>query len=53
MKIFFKILFVFAMLNNFVLAETFTSELKKAYETNPELNAERETLNISKQEHNV
>ena len=36
-----------------MLAETFTSALKKAYETNPELNAERETLNISKQEHNV
>ena len=53
MKLFFKILFVFAMLNNFVLAETFTSALKRAYETNPELNAERETLNISKQEHNV
>ena len=53
MKLFFKILFVFALLNNFVLAETFTSALKRAYKANPELNAERETLNISKQEHNV
>ena len=53
MKIFFKILFVLVLLNNFVLAETFTSALKRAYETNPELNAERETLNISKQEYNV
>ena len=52
MKIFFKILFVLVLLNNFVLAETFTSALKRAYETNPELNAERETLNISKQEYN-
>jgi len=53
MKIFFKIIFVLVLLNNFVLAETFTSALKRAYETNPELNAERETLNISKQEYNV
>ena len=52
MKIFFKILFVLVLLNNFVLAETFTSALKRAYETNLELNAERETLNISKQEYN-
>ena len=52
MKIYFKIIFVLVLLNNFVLAETFTSALKRAYETNPELNAERETLNISKQEYN-
>ena len=30
--------------------ETFYAALKKAYETNPELNAERESLNISEQE---
>ena len=53
MKIFFKILFILLLLNDFVLAETFTSALKRAYQTNPELNAERETLNISKQEYNV
>ena len=53
MKFFFKIIFVLVLLNNYVLAETFTSALKRAYETNPELNAERETLNISKQEYNV
>ena len=52
MKIFFKILFILLLLNDFVLAETFTSALKRAYQTNPELNAERETLNISKQEYN-
>ena len=31
-------------------AETFTAALKKAYNNNPELNAERESLNISEQE---
>ena len=31
-------------------AETFTNALKKAYKNNPELNAERESLNISEQE---
>ena len=34
-------------------AETFTSALKKAYKNNPELNAERENLNISEQELNI
>jgi len=34
-------------------AETFTAALKKAYTNNPELNAEREILNISKQELNI
>ncbi len=33
-----------------VFAETFNAALKKAYETNPELNAERESINISEQE---
>ena len=33
-----------------LLAETFNSALKRAYETNPELNAERESINISEQE---
>ena len=31
-------------------AETFSAALKKAYENNPELNAERESLNISEQD---
>ena len=31
-------------------AETFNAALKRAYETNPELNAERESINISEQE---
>ena len=37
------------MLNN-ANAETFSAALKKAYKNNPELNAERESLNISKED---
>ena len=44
--IIFSILFLFSNSN----AETFKAALKKAYDTNPELNAERESLNISEQE---
>ena len=36
-----------------VLAETFNSALERAYENNPELNAERESINISEQEYKV
>ena len=36
-----------------VSADTFTVALKKAYENNSELNAERQSLNISEQEHNI
>ena len=39
-------LFIFTNTN----AETFSEALKKAYDNNPELNAERESLNISEQE---
>ena len=35
------------------MAETFNSALKRAYENNPELNAERESINISEQEYKV
>ena len=48
-----KILFIFIsflFLNNNVNAETFSAALKRAYDMNPELNAERESLNISQQE---
>ena len=48
-----KILFIFIsflFLNNNVNAETFCAALKRAYDMNPELNAERESLNISQQE---
>jgi len=36
-----------------VSAENFSTALKKAYKNNPELNAERESLNISEQELNI
>jgi len=48
-----RILFIitsFIFLLNNANAETFSAALKKAYENNPELNAEREILNISKHE---
>ena len=50
MKIFLKTFLIIILLKISVLAETFNSALKRAYETNPELNAEREILNISEQE---
>tara|TARA_Y200000002_G_scaffold56588_1_gene41921 strand:- start:51 stop:1346 length:1296 start_codon:yes stop_codon:yes gene_type:complete len=40
----------FLFLLNNAIAETFSAALKKAYKSNPELNAERESLNISEQE---
>ncbi len=48
-----KILFIFInflFLFNNVNAETFTVALQKAFNNNPELNAERESLNISEQD---
>ena len=50
MKIFLKVFFVIVFLIGSVSAETFNAALKRAFETNPELNAERESLNISEQE---
>ena len=50
MKVFFKILLIIIFSTNSVLAETFDKALKRAFETNPELNAERESINISEQE---
>tara|TARA_B100002052_G_scaffold222625_1_gene204703 strand:+ start:618 stop:1913 length:1296 start_codon:yes stop_codon:yes gene_type:complete len=50
MKIFLKVFLLSILLTNSVLAETLAIALKKAYETNPELNAEREAINISQQE---
>ncbi len=44
------IIFNFLFLLTSVNAETFSQALKKAYKDNPELNAERESLNISEQE---
>ena len=51
-----RILFIitsFIFLLNNANAETFSTALKKAYNNNPELNAERESLNISEQELNI
>ena len=51
-----RILFIitsFIFLLNNANAETFSAALKKAYNNNPELNAERESLNISEQELNI
>ena len=51
-----RILFIitsFIFLLNNANAETFSAALKKAYNYNPELNAERESLNISEQELNI
>ncbi len=53
MKKFYLIIFSILFLLSNSSAETFTAALKKAYDTNPELNAERESLNISKQELNI
>ena len=53
MKLFFKIFLILVLSLSSVFAETFNAALKKAYKTNPELNAERESINISEQELNV
>ena len=51
MRIFFlKIFFIVIFLTEPVLAETLKAALEKAYKNNPELNAERESINISEQE---
>ena len=50
MKKFLIIISNFLFLFTSVNAETFSQALKKAYQNNPELNAERESLNISEQE---
>ena len=50
MKKFFIIFLSYIFFFSGVSAETFTAALKKAYNNNPELNAERESLNISQQE---
>ena len=50
MNKFLIIIFFALLITANVNAESFFDALKKAYETNPELNAERESLNISKQD---
>ena len=53
MKKFLLIVFSFLFLFTYANDETFSAALKKAYKNNPELNAERESLNISEQELNI
>ena len=53
MKKIFIIFLIYLFLFSSVSAETFTAALKKAYNNNSELNAEREILNISEQELNI
>ena len=50
MKLILKIFLILIIPLNFVLAETLSSALKRAYDKNPELNAERESINISEQD---
>jgi len=50
MKIFLKVFLIIIFFIGSVSAETFNAALKRAFETNPELNAERQSLNISEQE---
>ena len=50
MKLVLKIFLILTFSLNSVLAETLNAALKRAYDTNPELNAERESINISVQE---
>ena len=50
MKKFLIIIFSYLFLIAYANAETLNAALKRAYDTNPELNAERESLNISEQE---
>ena len=50
MKLIFKIFLILIFSLSSVFAETFNAALKRAYDTNPELNAERESINISEQE---
>ena len=53
MKFFFTLILSSLLLFTDVNAETFYTALKKAYNNNSELNAERESLNISQQELNI
>ena len=53
MKLFLKTFLILTFFMSSVYGETFMTALKRTYNTNPELNAERENLNISKQELNI
>ena len=53
MKNYFITVLTYLFFLSAVSAETFSEALKKAYNNNPELNAERESLKISEQELNI
>ena len=53
MKLFLKFILIFTFSFSPALAETFNYALKRAYENNPELNAERESINISEEEYKI
>ncbi len=53
MKLFLKFILMLTFSFSPAFAETFNSALKRAYENNPELNAERESINISEQEYKI
>ena len=53
MKLFLKTFLILTFFMSCAFGETFMTALKRTYDTNPELNAERENLNISKQELNI
>ena len=53
MKLFLKTILIITFFMSSVFAETFMMALKRAYDTNPELNAERESISISEQELNI
>ena len=50
MNIFFKIFLILVFFNSSVSAETLNDALKRAYDNNSELNAERQSIDISEQE---
>ena len=53
MKLFLKFILIFTFSCSPALTESFNSALKRAYENNPELNAERESINISEEEYKI
>ena len=50
---FINLLVLVLFFNSNAFAETFTEALKKTFDNNAELNAERENINVSEQELNV
>ena len=53
MNLFFKIFLILVFFISSVSAETLNDALKRAYDNNSELNAERQSIDISEQEKKV